>query len=169
VVYGNTGKPVDLWRWQADRQYAQGNTPAVVELRADGAARPPEPHAAESQNTTGAGVWADGRWTVVIRRPLQTEAGTAEVQLSPGDLIPVAFHVWEGNNGETGLRMSLSSWTFIDLHVPAPVTSYLAVLLLVLVAGALEWVLIQWVRRGSAQGRLERFGLPAAEPSREMS
>ena len=123
----------------------------------------------ESQNTTGGGVWADGRWTVVIRRPLQTEAATAEVQLRPGKLVPIAFHVWEGNNGETGLRMGLSSWAFLDLHEPAPITSYLAVLLLVLAAVALEWALIRWVGRGSARGHLERFGLPPAEPSREMS
>ncbi|MEE9534882.1 MAG: c-type cytochrome [Acidimicrobiia bacterium] len=168
LVYGNAGKPVDLWRWQADRQYAQGNTPAVVELRADGAARPPEPHEIESQNTTGGGVWADGRWTVVIRRSLQTEAGTAEVQLRPGDLIPLAFHVWEGNNGETGLRMGLSSWAFLDLHEPEPVTSYLAVLLFVLVTALLEWGIVRWVQHGAALGRLARFDLPGLATGREQ-
>ncbi len=83
--------------------------------------------------------------------------------------MPVAFHIWDGANGETGLRMSLSSWTFVDLHVPAPITSYLAVLLIVLVAVALQWALIRWVGRGASRGHFERFGLPAAELRGEVS
>ncbi len=156
-VYGNAGKPVDLWRWQADRQYAHANTAAVVELRAAGAERPPEPHALESQTATGGGVWADGRWSVVIRRRLRTEEGAAEVQLRPGDLIPLAFHVWEGNNGETGLRMSLSSWAFLDLHEPAPVMTYFAVLLVVILAGLLELGVVRWsARRRATPSPFER-------------
>ena len=168
-VYGNIGQPVDLWRWQADRQSTGESSAAVMELRADGATQPPKPHDMDSQNATGGGVWADGRWTVVIRRSLQTEAGSEEVQLLPGDLVPLAFHVWEGNNGETGLRMALSSWVFVDLHEPAPLTSYLTVLLVVLAVVVLEWILIRWVEWSSERGRLEHFGLPAGECRSEMS
>ena len=168
-VYGNTGQPVDLWRWQADRQSTGKSSAAVMELRADGATQPPKPHDMDSQNATGGGVWADGRWTVVIRRSLQTQAGSEEVQLLAGDLVPLAFHVWEGNNGETGLRMALSSWVFVDLHEPAPLTSYLTVLLVVLAVVALEWILIRWVEWGSERGRLEHLGLPAGEFRSEMS
>jgi hypothetical protein len=59
--------------------------------------------------------------------------------------------------------MSLSSWIFVDLHEPAPITSYLSVLLVVLAAVAVEWALIRWLGQGAAGGRLERFGLPAGE------
>jgi mono/diheme cytochrome c family protein len=166
-VYGAAGNPVDLWRWQAEGQYAQG-TPAVLELRAEGAQRPPEPHVAESQLATGGGVWADGRWTVVIRRPLRTEVGTGEVQLRAGELIPLAFHVWEGSNGETGLKMALSSWTFLDLHEPAPLTSYLDVLLVVVLAALLEWGIVRWVARGAAHGRFASFALAGAPTGREQ-
>ena len=167
-VYGGVGQPVDLWRWQADRQFAHSEPP-VVELRAAGADAPPQAHDPESQRATGSARWDDGRWSVVIRRPLQSEDGAGEVQLHAGQLVPVAFHVWDGANGETGLRMSLSSWTFVDLHVPAPITSYLAVLLVVAIAVALEWALIRRVGRGAAGGHFERFGLHAAEPRGEMS
>jgi mono/diheme cytochrome c family protein len=161
-VYGNVGQPVDLWRWQAERQFADA-VPAVLELRADGADAPPEAHDPGSQRARGSARWHDGRWAVVIRRPLQSEDGAGEVQLEPGQLVPVAFHVWDGANGETGLRMSLSSWIFIDLHVPPPITSYLSVLLVVLAAVAVEWALMRRLARGAAGGRLERFGLPAGE------
>jgi len=89
----------------------------------------------------------------------QIPAVTAEVQLRPGDLIPLAFHVWEGNNGETGLRMGLSSWVFLDLHEPAPVTSYFAVLLVVILTALLELGIVRWVQRGAARGRLASFDL----------
>ena len=144
-VYGNTGQPVDLWRWRADLQHAP-NSPAVEELRASGGGRPPEGHAPESQRASGLGVWRDGRWTVVVRRPLETEDGAREVQLRPGQMIPIAFHAWDGANGETGLKMALSSWYFLYLRQPAPVTSYLLVLLVVVGAFGVEYGIIRWMR-----------------------
>lgn len=157
-VYGNAGQPVDLWRWQAERQYGSGGS-AVVELRADGADEPPEVHGPESQHATGGGTWTDGRWSVVIRRPLRTEVTTGEVQLAVGELVPVAFHIWDGANGETGLRMSLSSWIYLDLSEPASAAGYLAVLLTVLAAVLLEWAIVKWVRRGADRGSLAHFGV----------
>ena len=157
-VYGNAGQPVDLWRWQAERQYGSGGSP-VVELRASGAGEPPEVHGPESQHATGSGTWTDGRWSVVIRRPLRTEVSTEEVQLAAGELVPVAFHIWDGANGETGLRMSLSSWIYLDLSEPASAAGYLAVLLTILAAVLLEWVLVKWIRRGADRGRLTHFGV----------
>ena len=152
-VYGNAGQPVDLWRWRADLQHAP-NSPAVVELRASGGGRPPEDHAPESQRASGLGVWRDGRWTVVVRRPLETEDGAREVQLRPGQMVPIAFHAWEGANGETGLKMALSSWYFLHLRQPAPVTSYLLVLLVVVGAFGVEYGIIRLMRGRAGQGRI---------------
>lgn len=157
-VYGNVGQPVDLWRWRAEHEYDAGE-PNVIEMRADGADAPPEVHDSESQLASGGAARLDGRWTVVIRRPLRTEDTTGEVQLAAGQLVPVAFHVWEGANGETGLRMSLSSWMYLDLNEPAPLTAYVVVLLAVLLAVLVEWGLVQWVRRGAARGRFAHLGL----------
>ena len=159
-VYGNAGQPVDLWRWRAEHEYGAGG-PAVIEMSADGADTPPEAHDAESQIATGNGSWVEGQWTVVIRRPLHTEDTTGEVQLASGQLVPVAFHVWDGTNGETGLRMSLSSWMYLDLNEPAPFTAYLGVLLWIGLAVLAEWALVQWVRRGSERGRFTELGIEA--------
>jgi len=165
-VYGNVGQPVDLWRWRAEHEYGAGQ-PAVIEMSADGAEAPPEVHDADSQLATGSGSWVEGRWTVVIRRPLRTEHTTGEVQLAAGQLVPVAFHVWDGANGETGLRMSLSSWMYLDLNEPAPFTAYLGVLLAVVLAVLAEWALVQWVRRGAERGRFRHFGVGAIATSTE--
>ena len=165
-VYGNVGQPVDLWRWRAEHEYGAGQ-PAVIEMSADGAEAPPEVHDADSQLATGSGSWVEGRWTVVIRRPLRTEHTTGEVQLAAGQLVPVAFHVWDGANGETGLRMSLSSWMYLDLNEPAPFTAYLGVLLAVVLAVLAEWALVQWVRRGAERGRFRHFGVGEIATSTE--
>ncbi len=158
-VYGNVGQPVDLWRWNAALQHASGSGSPVLELRGSGAQRPPEAQAPESQQATGAGVWNDGQWSVVIRRPLATEQAAGEVQLSAGTLMPISFHIWEGRNGETGLRMAVSSWYFLSLEKAAPVVSYFIVLLAVLEVAGMEFVLVLWVRRRAARGRLTEYGV----------
>lgn len=165
-VYGNVGQPVDLWRWRADLQHAP-NSPAVVELRASGGGQPPEGHALESQRASGQGVWRDGRWTVVVRRPLETEDGAREVQLRPGQMVPIAFHAWEGANGETGLKMALSSWYFLHLQQPAPATSYLLVLLVVVGAFGVEYGIIRLMRSRAGQGRIVKYGVEPGEFERE--
>lgn len=156
-VYGNAGQPVDLWRWRADLQHAPGNPGATLELRAAGVQQPPEAHPPESQRVTGEGVWRDGRWTLVLRRPLATEDGAREVQLRPGEHVPVAFHVWEGANGETGLRMALSSWYYLYLKEPVRVAHYLVVVLVVVGGVALEYGAVRWTGRRAERGLLLRY------------
>jgi hypothetical protein len=158
-VYGSSGQPVDLWRWRADLQRNGDSLSAVMELRGSGAQRPPEAHAPGSQQATGLGMWQDGQWAVVVRRPLQTEQGTREVQFEPGQLVPVGFHVWEGANGETGLKMALSSWYFIHLRQPASAVNYLVVLLVVISGGVLEYAVVRWTSHRARQGGLTRFGV----------
>lgn len=161
MVYGSAGRPVDLWRWRADLQRRSGNASGVVELRASGAQQPPEAHSADSQRATGDGSWRDGHWTVVVRRPLATVDGSREVQFAPGQYVPVAFHVWEGANGETGLRMSLSSWYFVHLRQPLRLTSVLVVLLVVLGGVGLEYGVIRWMGSRADRGRLVDYGVEA--------
>lgn len=158
-LYGSAGRRVDLWRWQADP--LQGDDPAgrVTELSAAGAERPPEETEAESRLLEGTGVWSEGQWRVVIRRPLTSGDETDEVRLRPGSIVPVAFHVWEGGNGETGLRMALSSWYFIHLREPASGSSYLIVLLAALGTIGLEYGIVRWMASAAARGRLIAFGI----------
>ena len=81
------------------------------------------------------------------------------MQLHSGSLIPLAFHVWEGSNGETGLKMSLSSWTFLDLHEPTGISIYLVIILIVLIAALLEFKVIFWLRHRAVSGKSAGEGL----------
>lgn len=158
-LWGKASEPVGLWMWKADRQEEAGEAGAVEEMIARGhlvknnpggekeensltrrmdellTSKPPE-----SKSVTGAGVWKDGTWRVVMRRALDT-GDDQDTLLEPGKLIPIAFQVWDGSNGERGLMMSLSSWHFLLLERPTPIKVYFYTVIGILLAGGLEvWV-----------------------------
>ncbi len=172
LVYGSAAQPVELLRWQADLRHAPGDPPALVKLRATGGGKPPESVAEENPLATAEGVWEDGRWMVVLRLPLSRPRpeSSSEAGLRPGRSVPIAFHLWEGGNGETGLKMALSSWYVLYLKKPAAARNYLTVLLVVAGLLALEWGVVRWVRARAEQGRLSAYGInqgPSARPLRE--
>lgn len=133
---GDPGHPVNLWHWKADVQ-------KVEELNAKGYKTPPVVQSAESQEATGQGVFEDGVWRVVLKRPLTTKDAAHDVQFVKGELIPVAVHVWDGANGETGLRRVISSWYFVVLKTQVPSSVYLFTFFSVVVAVGLEFWFIR--------------------------
>ena len=133
---GGTGKPVNLWHWKADLQ-------KVEELNAKGYKSPPALQPADSQQAAGQGVFNDGVWRIVVKRPLTTKDVANDIQFVPGDLIPIAFHVWDGANGETGLRRTISSWYFVVLKTVVPAWVYLFTAFAVAFTAGLEIWLIR--------------------------
>lgn len=63
--------------------------------------------------SAGRGAWQDGRWEVVITRPLAVEGGST---LTPGGESALTFAVWQGGEGEVGSRKSLH-FTWLPLKV----------------------------------------------------
>ncbi len=143
---GSPGKPVALWHWQADLNEADKN--AVVKELAEGFQRPIRAQEESAQDVTGRGAWKDGRWKVVMVRPLLPKG--KDVTFEVGRLIPFAAQAWDGSNGEKGVMMSLSSWNYVTLEAPTPVTAYVYSLLGVGFVGLLEWWVVRRVRRGGA-------------------
>jgi DMSO reductase family type II enzyme heme b subunit len=144
-LLGSPGQPVALWHWRADLNERGGN--AVVKERAEGFPKPIADLPAEAQDVSGRGAWAEGRWRVVMTRPLVPKDPTKDVTFEPGRLIPFAVQAWDGANGETGLLMALSSWHFLVLETPTPVSAYLFPLLGIGVVGLAEWWLVRRVRQ----------------------
>lgn len=63
-----------------------------------------------SQDGRGRGVWAEGRWRVVIARPLAT-ADAEDALLAGKDSWPVAFAAWDGGRQNVGPRkMVTEGW-----------------------------------------------------------
>jgi len=135
---GTSSEPTNLWIWRADRE-AAGET-SVEEATARGWKQAAKAQPEDQQQVSGQAVWADGRWSVVMKRPLVTE-DKADVQFIEGRFIPLAVNAWDGSNGEHGMMMSLSTWHFVTLEAPMPWTVYLYAVIAMLVAGALGFLL----------------------------
>jgi DMSO reductase family type II enzyme heme b subunit len=112
-LLGDRRRPVDTWRWGADgsleRFIAHGAQ--RVEARPPGALR-------------AQGAYRDGQFRVILRRPLAA-ASEREVEFAPGRFVPVAFHLWDGAQGEEGLKAAISAWHYVALEPPTPATVYL--------------------------------------------
>jgi hypothetical protein len=67
------------------------------------------------QQSDGRGVWADGRWRVVITHPL-APGDPNDPMLSPGQQTLAAFAVWEGGAREVGSRKAWSNWVQVKLE-----------------------------------------------------
>ncbi len=141
---GGSSDPVHLLVWKAD-------SATTEESIARGWTQNPRPQPKAGQQSKSKSVWRQGRWSVVIKRPLLTEDRN-DVQFRPGKFIPMAVNAWDGSNGEHGLMMSLSTWYFVFLEAPVPMTVYIWVLLAVIIIGGLGFWLMRKAEKGEMGG-----------------
>jgi DMSO reductase family type II enzyme heme b subunit len=147
---GNSGNPVNLWRWKADLQEDPEKNSAVEEYNATGFKNPIKIQPPESQAVNSNGHWEDGRWRVVMKRALTTEDKRKDIQFEKGKLIPIAFNARDGFNGEVGLKMSLSSWYYLSLEASTPIMVYVYGFIGFILAGVAEMLLV-WKSRSKDQ------------------
>jgi DMSO reductase family type II enzyme heme b subunit len=105
-VLGDAKRPVDYWRWSAGE--------GLKRYLAHGAQRIEE---REAGTLSAQGDYRNGQYRVILRRALA--ANGREAEFAPGRFVPVAFHLWDGEQGEEGLKMAISSWVYLALE-PAP-------------------------------------------------
>ncbi|HKZ95967.1 MAG TPA: ethylbenzene dehydrogenase-related protein [Hyphomicrobiaceae bacterium] len=67
------------------------------------------------QQSDGRGIWADGRWRVVITHPM-APGDPNDPSLGPGDQTLAAFAVWEGGAREVGARKAWSNWVQLKVE-----------------------------------------------------
>jgi mono/diheme cytochrome c family protein len=136
-LMGTAGKPTYLWKWQS-------NPNALVEARGKGFGNI-EPFA--SAQLTGAAQFDQGQWRVVFRRPLASNDSTNRLSFRAGVAIPMAVFAWDGNNGESGRRGSISTWYYIYLDQKTPSTVYATPLATIVVTAGLGMLLVRNARR----------------------
>jgi hypothetical protein len=139
---------VQLWHWKADLEGEAARS--AEEVVARGWRQPARTQPEDQQQLTAKARWDEGRWRVVIKRPLVTEDRN-DVQFTPGRFIPLAVNAWDGSNGEHGMIMSLSSWYFVLIEAPTPITVYVYSALSVLVVGGLGIWLMRKAMRSDDQ------------------
>jgi DMSO reductase family type II enzyme heme b subunit len=71
------------------------------------------------QQSDGRGVWAEGRWRVVITHPM-APGDPNDPMLAPGSETLAAFAVWEGGAREVGARKAWSNWVQLKLDAGQP-------------------------------------------------
>ena len=148
---GDGSHPVNLWYWMADKN-ENGQANPVEDQNANGYKSPAKNQPPDSQDVKGKGLFGNGRWRVVMKRALTTKNAADDIQFARGKLIPIAFHVWDGSNGETGLQRSISSWSFLLLEEPTPLSVYLYTSAGIILAAGLEFWAIRRARRSSKKG-----------------
>ncbi|MBI4228065.1 MAG: c-type cytochrome [Candidatus Omnitrophica bacterium] len=87
AAHGGPGAPaLDLTIWSAATGAARAAVAGSFDLPDTAESRPAQAH------------YEHGRWSLVITRP------------RPGAATPLALVIWDGGNGDTGRRRSVSSW-----------------------------------------------------------
>ncbi len=143
--HGDKANPVNMWYWEAPSEDPKADAAAVV-LDAAGPAVAPVPRKDSSELSTN-GEWKNGRWQVVFRRALKTDAPN-DLQFAEGAYTPIAFADWDGLNGEKGGRHSFTSWYWILLEPAAnPAKIYGITAAFALLAGLLFLFAARWARR----------------------
>jgi DMSO reductase family type II enzyme heme b subunit len=110
-LYGDTSRPVYLWRWTA-------STEGISELNATGFGTE-SPQRQESQSLQGTVVYNHGQYKMLVRRSLKTDDKDSDLQFEEAKFIPIAFSVWDGSNGETANKRAMTAWYFLYLE-PTP-------------------------------------------------
>jgi DMSO reductase family type II enzyme heme b subunit len=105
-LMGNASDGVYLLRWQ--------NGKGVTEATANG---PTKIAPLAGSEATAKAVYANGQYRLVIKRPLASKQPD-RLTFQPAVFTPVAFQAWDGGAGETGTKMSLTSWYYLRLEEP---------------------------------------------------
>jgi DMSO reductase family type II enzyme heme b subunit len=105
-LMGDANDGVYLLRWEQGKGVgeATANGPTKIAPLADGEAG-------------GKAVYANGQYRLVMKRLLAGK-GDARPTFRPAVFTPVALQAWDGGAGETGTRMSLTSWYYLRLEEP---------------------------------------------------
>ena len=146
-LMGDSDNPVNLWRWGSG---GQSGLPAgqagVVELNANGMDRQ-QTQIETSQAVKGVVKFRHGQYQLVLKRTLTTGDRDQDLQFAPGQFIPMAFFVWDGENHETGIQMALSHWYHLLLPPPISTTVYVFPVVAVVVVAGIEWWIIRRMKR----------------------
>ncbi|THJ21513.1 MAG: c-type cytochrome [Nitrospira sp. CG24E] len=72
--------------------------------------------------------WKNGRWTVIIQRPLgdkKEQDYDSDTFFEMGQYIPTVFFAWDGHNGDAGRKMAVSAFYYTFLEPPTPQEAYI--------------------------------------------
>ena len=97
--------------------------------------------------------WSDGRWTVILKRPIKGDYEEV-AYLESGKYIPMVFFAWDGHNGDVGRKMAVSAFYYLVMEPDIPQTAYIYPAFIMLGVIIVEgWVLGRRANRRKASGQ----------------
>jgi DMSO reductase family type II enzyme heme b subunit len=118
----------------------------VENIVAQGFGSATDMESSDNQNLEGSGLWEADRWSVVVKRPLDSE-DKYDVRFREGGVTPVSFAVWDGSEGHGGGRKAVSTWYYVGLETEEKATTYILPVLAFIAAAGIEAGLVLWIRR----------------------
>jgi len=112
--WGDQKYPVDITKWEADG--------SVRAFKGTGWDQDFEERDQKVKLLTAE--WQDGRWTVIIQRPLKGDY-EEDTYFEVGKYIPTVFFVWDGHNGDIGRKNAVSAFYYSILEPPIPKETYI--------------------------------------------
>ncbi len=113
--------PVDIMKWEADgslRAFKGTGWDKDFEQRDN----------YEESSKLLFSEWKNGRWTVIIQRPLGNKKDQdydEDTFFEMGQYIPTVFFAWDGHNGDAGRKMAVSAFYYTFLEPPTPREAYI--------------------------------------------
>lgn len=144
-IRGDASHAVNLWSWASGGK----DKPERAALANAQGIEAVEERDAAAVGLLAKGAYRAGTWRVVMRRPLKTENTDKDLQFAEGKFIPIAFTAWDGSNGETGSKHTLTTWYWLLLEPPTGMGPIFAALAVFLLLGAGEF----WWMRSAARRR----------------
>ena len=116
AVMGAVGMAVNAWYWRADEN-GRGRHVLAEGL---GTTR-----TIDYELVRGNGVYKNGRWHVVITRPMKVQSPDNLAQFDPGQSSGFGVAIWEGGHGErAGIKaISGDDWIKLDLEAATEATA----------------------------------------------
>ncbi|MEP6933409.1 MAG: c-type cytochrome [Nitrospirota bacterium] len=134
----NEQYPVDIMKWEADgslRAFKGTGWDQDFEERDN----------FEESSKLLFSEWKNGRWTVIIQRPLGNKKDQdydEDTFFEMGQYIPTVFFAWDGHNGDAGRKMAVSAFYYTFLEPPTPREAYIYPIVIAFSVVLLEgWVL----------------------------
>ena len=109
ITMGAPGLAVNAWYWRSNDEGARN-------LVAEGLGTT---RTVDEKLVKGRGTWKNGRWSVVIARPLRVDTQEPMAQLEPGADTGFGIAVWDGSRGERAGIKAFSGPVWQELQLDA--------------------------------------------------
>ena len=104
---GDSDHPVNLWKWaSSDNKTIEWNATGLKNWTRQNDS---------SQMVASQSSYQFGKYFIVLKRKLKVNDKKMDVQFEEGKTIPIAFNIWDGYQGDTKTKKSISSWFQLQL------------------------------------------------------